>query len=163
MAESNVYPSEEDFFYFCFDCRNTLKETEKEFLYVGALGPCYTCNLCRQEFEAGFKREKIKLDKTKMPSCSCAVCGKTFGRSDTLLHHSYQHSKQWPYQCSFCQKGFAIHSLLKKHERKRNTVREIQCNKCFKYFLGKICFALQSGAYCEECSNGPYPTEYVAS
>ncbi|GFY78113.1 hypothetical protein TNIN_368591 [Trichonephila inaurata madagascariensis] len=45
--------------YFCFDCRNTAKETEKDFFFVGALGPCYTCTWYITVFEAGFKRKEL--------------------------------------------------------------------------------------------------------
>ncbi|GFR07255.1 hypothetical protein TNCT_487271 [Trichonephila clavata] len=76
MAACNVHPAEEDFSYFCFHCRNTTEETEKDFFYVGALGPCYNRTLCGEEFEAGFKREEMKSSDTS--SHHCNVCGKTF-------------------------------------------------------------------------------------
>ncbi|GFT78773.1 hypothetical protein TNCV_1384641 [Trichonephila clavipes] len=69
MAEGNAYPSEEDFSYFCFDCRNKAKETDKDFFYVGALGPCYTCSYCGHVFEAGFKREKVNSITTASLRC----------------------------------------------------------------------------------------------
>ncbi|GFU75424.1 uncharacterized protein TNCV_2861401 [Trichonephila clavipes] len=59
MAEGNVYPSEEDFSYFCFDFRNEAKETDKRNPYVGAMGPCFTCSYCGYVFEAVFKSEKV--------------------------------------------------------------------------------------------------------
>ncbi|GFY73591.1 hypothetical protein TNIN_153971 [Trichonephila inaurata madagascariensis] len=157
MAEGNVYPSEEDFSYFCFDCRNTAEESEKDFFYVRAMGPCYTCSYCGDVFEAGFKREKV--NSTGTASLRCKVCGKTFPRSDKLLHHSYQHSHQWPYRCSFCQKGFAVRSDFERHKRQRATVRKICCNKCSNYFQGKLCFNMRSDAYCEKCSDGSSQVE----
>ncbi|GFY35688.1 hypothetical protein TNCV_2619801 [Trichonephila clavipes] len=161
MAEGNVYLSEEDFSYFCFDCRNKAKETDKDFFYVGALGPCYTCSDCGHVFEAGFKREKGNSITTA--SLRCKVCGKTFERRDQLIPHSYEHSDAWPYRCSFCQKGFAFHSKFERHERAHRTVRKICCRKCSIYFQGKICFDMRFDAYCEKCSDGSSLVEYVSS
>ncbi|GFU75408.1 hypothetical protein TNCV_2861241 [Trichonephila clavipes] len=69
MAEGNVYPSEEDFSYFCFDFRNEAKETDKRNPYVGAMGPCYTCSYCGYVFEAGFKTEKVNSIGTASLCC----------------------------------------------------------------------------------------------
>ncbi|GFQ96071.1 hypothetical protein TNCT_579721 [Trichonephila clavata] len=32
--------SENEFSYFCFECGNKTQEIEKDFIYVGAVGPC---------------------------------------------------------------------------------------------------------------------------
>ncbi|GFS61860.1 hypothetical protein TNIN_420641 [Trichonephila inaurata madagascariensis] len=159
MAESNIHPSEEDFSYFCFDCRNTIQDTQKDFFYVGALGPCCTCTVCGEEFEAGFKREK--MNSFDRPSYLCDVCGKPFRTSQQLSHHSYHHSNQWPHRCPFCQKGFAIRAYLERHTRKRNTLRTIRCTNCLNFFSGKICSNMLPDAHCEKCSSGPTSVEYV--
>ncbi|GFY66649.1 hypothetical protein TNIN_209121 [Trichonephila inaurata madagascariensis] len=137
------------------------KEMAGNIAFVVSPGSCYTCTQCGVAFEAGYQREQIiSSDNT---SHRCKVCGKTFRRSDHLLHHSYQHSHQWPYRCSFCQKGFAQHLHFERHKRQRNIVRNIRCKKCSNYFQGKICFIMRLDAYCEKCSDGSSPVEYVAS
>ncbi|GFU66514.1 hypothetical protein TNCV_639481 [Trichonephila clavipes] len=165
MAEDNAHPSEEEFSYFCFDCRNTTEETEKEFLYAGVLGACYTCTQCGEEFEAGFKTEKMNSGDT-LPH-SCDICGRTLRNSQpNFLYHSYKHSNKWPHRCPFFQKGFAILCFFEEYMRIRDNVRAICCIKYLNHFRGKICFKLlrsrTTHLYFQKCVDGPTPVEYVA-
>ncbi|GFY50509.1 hypothetical protein TNIN_239981 [Trichonephila inaurata madagascariensis] len=97
----------------------------------------------------------------------CRVCGETFQYSGKLVYHSYIHSEEWPHKCSFCNKGFALPSYWKYHLKRRDTIKEIDCLQCLKRFRGKYCpgalASLEGRIYCESCSTGSSPIEYVTS
>ncbi|GFY48426.1 hypothetical protein TNIN_68371 [Trichonephila inaurata madagascariensis] len=131
MAESNVYPSEEDFSYFCFDCRNTTQETEKDFIYVGAIGPYYTCTHCSNEFDFGFKREKIDSSESTI-SYICTSCKKP--QQGTNCNFIFVGSLQFCFTCKQC--GEKIDYGFKTEKRNSNDTPSHRCDVCgnsFKY------------------------------
>ncbi|GFY78114.1 hypothetical protein TNIN_368601 [Trichonephila inaurata madagascariensis] len=156
-----INPSEEGFSYICNSCKKENKEMVGNIAFVVSPGSCYACTQCGVVFEAEYKREQIISSNNT--SHRSEESDKTFQRSKQLMHHSYKQSHQWPHRCSFCQKGFAHRSEFERHKTQRNTVHKICCNKCSNYFLGKICFNMRYDAYCEKCSDGSSPVEYVAS
>ncbi|GFT78783.1 hypothetical protein TNCV_1384691 [Trichonephila clavipes] len=147
-----IKSNEEDFSPICTSCKKKNKEIVEKIVFAASPGSCYTCTQCGVVFEAGYKSEQIISSDNK--SHRCKECGKTFRRTDQLLHHSYKHSDAWPHRCYFCRKGFAVRCLLEEHQRQRSIVRKICCNKCSNYFQAKICFNMRFVAYCEKCSNG---------
>ncbi|GFU75410.1 uncharacterized protein TNCV_2861261 [Trichonephila clavipes] len=66
--------------------QNKAKETDKDFFYVGALGPCYTCSYCGHVFGAGFKREK----ENSITIASLCLSGQGIG--SWLAFHEFQRS-----------------------------------------------------------------------
>ncbi|GFU75409.1 hypothetical protein TNCV_2861251 [Trichonephila clavipes] len=119
-----INSNEEGFSSICTSCKKKNKEIVEKIVFAVSPGSCYTCTQCGVVFEAGYNSEQIISSDNK--SHSCKECGKTFLRSKQLIHHSYEHSDDWPHRCSFCQKGFAFHSEFETHERQRSTVRGTQ-------------------------------------
>ncbi|GFY48425.1 hypothetical protein TNIN_68361 [Trichonephila inaurata madagascariensis] len=141
------------------------KGTNCNFIFVGSLRFCFTCKQCGEKIDYGFKTEKRNSSDT--PSHRCDVCGNAFTHAFKLLRHSYIHSDNWPYRCLVCHKGFIAPSHLESHKKDLDTIRKFQCRKCFKCFRGKICenliYSSTFSLFCEKCSNGPSPIEYVNS
>ncbi|GFY24377.1 hypothetical protein TNCV_1014251 [Trichonephila clavipes] len=162
MAEGNVHPPEGEISYICSSCKTESEDIASNFTYFISLELCFTCTHCGEEFQTGFKREK--LNSSDKPSHRCEECGMTFRAPCDLLYHSFDHSGEWPHRCVYCGTGFAIPSAFNYHMTKRNAIRDICCSKCFKIFRGKICPELlrrYCRLYCEKCSSEQGPVEYI--
>ncbi|GFT56334.1 hypothetical protein TNCV_2331431 [Trichonephila clavipes] len=120
--------------------------------------------MCGEIFKSKFMLRYRSSTDIVFFSC---VWGETFRDSYELLYHSYIHSEEWPHRCSLCNKGFAIRSRRLKHLQQRDTIKEIDCLKCLKRFRGKYCpsalASVEGRIYCESCSTGSSPIEYVTS
>ncbi|GFY67002.1 hypothetical protein TNIN_307201 [Trichonephila inaurata madagascariensis] len=165
MAESNVHPIEEDCCYYCLSCKVRLYNKEIVITYIYSPEKYLECTKCGEFFKSVFMvTQKSSADT---PSHRCGNCSLTFGNSTQLLYHSYNHSKDWPHRCPFCNRGFAIASYLEEHNRERNIIRKTYCRKCLKWFQGKCCPGilrqLEGHIYCESCSPGSSPIEYMKS
>ncbi|GFY53288.1 hypothetical protein TNIN_381491 [Trichonephila inaurata madagascariensis] len=175
MAEGNTRPIEKDCFYFCLDCKRKMHEKAIDFSIVLSLEPSHICSSCGERFESGYsgkkRREKDPSGKKRIQTRTylCDVCGEMLVNesSTALLCHSYRHSGKWPYRCSHCSKGFTKPSDWERHMDRRIIIREIDCLKCLKRFRGKYCpgalASLEGRIYCESCSTGTSPIEYVPS
>ncbi|GFX83621.1 hypothetical protein TNCV_325701 [Trichonephila clavipes] len=152
MAEANVNPTEEAFYYFCYLCRLRFKITRLSFVYISCHETEYTCVKCGKEFGFGFKVKELDFDDCY--PYRCEVCEGRYQDSTQLLNHSYHHSGAWPLKCPFCQKGFPINFLFNMHLYPKS----VQCSKCSESFLGKFCparvFDENDEVICEKCSNG---------
>ncbi|GFY76892.1 hypothetical protein TNIN_188901 [Trichonephila inaurata madagascariensis] len=186
MAEGNTRPIEKDCFYFCLDCKRKMRQEKAiDFQLFLSLEPSFICSSCGERFEIGYsgkkrgekdpsgkkRREKDPSGKKRIQTRTylCDVCGEMLvnERSTALLCHSYRHSGKWPYRCSYCNKGFPYPSHWKQHMETRDSIREIRCLECLKRFRGKYCpgalASLEGRIYCESCSTGSSPIEYIPS
>ncbi|GFY78940.1 hypothetical protein TNIN_420821 [Trichonephila inaurata madagascariensis] len=163
MAQSNVHPTKEVCTYFCVRCRDRLFYKKMVITYIFSPESCFKCVECGEAFKSVFKVGK----SVSTASHRCGICSETFQSITTLTYHSYRHSGEWPFRCSHCSKGFAAPSNWKQHMDRRIIIREIDCLKCLKRFRGKYCpgalASLEGRIYCESCSTGSSPIEYVTS
>ncbi|GFX99443.1 hypothetical protein TNCV_1080871 [Trichonephila clavipes] len=164
MAKGNVYPSDKEYSYFCFDCRNTTQATEKDFFYVGALGPCYTCTQCGNQFDAGF-REKIDSSEETIsyicPSCkknpqgtncnfifvgslgfcfTCTQCGEKIDYGFKIEKHNLSDTPS--HRCDICGKTFQkpYRLLYLSHSYDHSNEWSYRCSVCQKGFATRSDF-----------------------
>ncbi|GFY61407.1 hypothetical protein TNIN_105811 [Trichonephila inaurata madagascariensis] len=135
MSEANVNPTEEEFFYICYQCRLGFQTTWLSFISISSQKTEYTCVKCGTEFASGFKVQKLYFDYCYPHPCE--FCEMRFRTSTQLLPHSYLHSGALPFKCPFCEKAFPIISLFNRHQ----VPKTVHCSKCYKSFIGKFCRA----------------------
>ncbi|GFY41184.1 hypothetical protein TNIN_483761 [Trichonephila inaurata madagascariensis] len=94
MAEANVNPTEEEFSYFCCQCKKGFGRARLPFILIASQETEFTCVICRITFASGF--QVLNADFNTLPY-RCEVCGMRVRTSTQLLHHSYHHSGDWPF------------------------------------------------------------------
>ncbi|GFY61404.1 hypothetical protein TNIN_105781 [Trichonephila inaurata madagascariensis] len=152
MEAANVNPTEEEFYYFCYQCRLEFQITWLSFISISSDEREFTCVNCKREVVAVFKVEKSDFDDCY--PYPCEVCDVRFRTLTQLLHHSYLHSDALPFKCDFCQGVFPKSSLFNRHR----VPKTLQCNKCSKSVLGEFCparvFDEKNEFICKKCSIG---------
>ena len=68
-------------------------------------------------------------------SLTCAICGKSFKSSNTLMVHERIHSGVKPFTCTTCGRSFSRADVLKVHETVHTgVVKPFTCTTCLKSF-----------------------------
>ena len=75
-----------------------------------------TCNICGKSFGRldNLRRHENSHDKSNT-SHICSICGQSFGRRDNLSRHEKSHENS--HTCNVCRKSFGRQDVLKRHEK----------------------------------------------
>ncbi|XP_054723946.1 zinc finger protein 233-like [Uloborus diversus] len=90
-------------------------------------------NLSRNEIKNGSLKFHLGIHSNKKPY-SCAICKKSYFRSESLRKHLKTHTEEKPYSCEICRKSFSISGNLKSHLRIHTKEKPYSCEICKKSF-----------------------------
>ncbi|XP_058125335.1 uncharacterized protein LOC131266736 [Anopheles coustani] len=95
----------------------------------------HECQLCGVKFpnEIVIKQHIQECHRHELTDSSCAICGKLCKNQNSLMKHSYDHSRERVHCCSKCGKTFHHMGRLKRHmgSHRNKTVR---CEVCGEEF-----------------------------
>ncbi|KFB47808.1 zinc finger protein 250 [Anopheles sinensis] len=123
---------------FCRECG--LAFTRKSDLLAHMSKICnrsepHECQLCGEKFpnEIVIKQHVQECHRHELTDSSCAICGKLCKNQNSLMKHSYDHSRERVHCCSKCGKTFHHMGRLKRHmgSHRNKTVR---CEVCGEEF-----------------------------
>ncbi|XP_045208206.2 zinc finger protein 729-like [Mercenaria mercenaria] len=104
----------------------------------------YQCEFCGYRAKT-FNALKVHLlaihtKESEKKVYECDVCGKSFGKRNSLYYHKTLHSDTKHYICEFenCGKSFRLKDGLRKHERIHTGFKPYQCEVCEERFSRKI-------------------------
>lgn len=84
----------------------------------------FPCNLCSKVFSrpTNMKRH-IKVVHCGVKAYPCTYCDQSFGKAETLKHHTMTHTGERPLACSLCDRRFIQSVALKKHMNTHNKIK----------------------------------------
>lgn len=102
---------------------------------VHARGSEHRCMICGEvgaDDQAVAAHVRSKHGKTLTPNM-CMLCGRTCKDKNTLLRHSWEHSREKMFACSKCAKTFHNKARLKRHMLSHRS-KVVSCDVCGEEF-----------------------------